>query len=86
MREFCPACRGDNIQPAEAIEGKVAESVFLTATPEGHEDSYFILLVESQGMRLICRSQVEIPDGSRVSLESRNGIPYAIKRNDTEEI
>lgn len=84
-REFCPGCRGDNIQTTEATAGKIAGSVFLTATPEGQEDSYFILLVESHGMRLICRSPVEIPHGSKVTLEYRNEIPYAIGRHETEE-
>jgi uncharacterized OB-fold protein len=85
-REFCPDCRGDNIQSIDLIRGKVLESVYLTATPEDQEDSYFIVLVESQGMRLICRSQSEIPDGSKVQIEYRNEIPFALRCQDSEDI
>ena len=78
-RDFCQSCRSDKMDLRETMEGTVLESVYLTATPEGNGNSYFVVLVESCGAKFLCRSDSEIPDGSPVRLEYRNEIPFAIR-------
>ncbi len=71
-RARCPKCSSSEFNEIKVNEGDVIQSWRLNATPDGFENSYFLLLVKVGSAKVFCRS-LEHPRSNKVTIDE-NGL------------
>ncbi len=68
-RSICPRCGKEDFDHVPVQSGIVVESVELIATPEPYPDNYHLVLLSVDGVKIFCRSQEKLIEGSRVVIQ-----------------
>ena len=68
-RSICPRCGKEDFDHFPVQNGVVLESVELIATPDPYPDKYYLVLLLVDGVKIFCRSQEKLKEGTRVGVK-----------------
>ena len=68
-RSICPRCGKEDFEHVPARSGIVLESVELIATPDPYPDKYYLVLLDVDDVRVFCRSQEKLREGSQADIQ-----------------
>jgi hypothetical protein len=74
-RLICYRCGGGDWSDARIFEGTIGESTRVAGV-NGATDT-FLATINAAGLRIIAALEAPLPDGTRVVLDERNGVPWA---------
>ncbi|MEM0156908.1 MAG: zinc ribbon domain-containing protein [Thermoplasmataceae archaeon] len=78
-RSVCPKCGKEDFEHVPAASGTVLESVELIATPDPYPDRYYLVLLDVDDVKVFCRSQEKLKEGSMAEIRDDDLGPTCMK-------